>query len=179
MSVTMRLARGGRKKMPFYHVVVTDSRNARDGRYIEKLGYFNPMAASGVTPMVLNEERINYWHGVGAQTSDALAKIFVDNNVGPEKVRAEYTKRIEARKALVAKRNKAEAAKKAAEEAKAKAEAEAEAAVEAAEAAPAEETPTEAATEEAAPVEEAPAEEPKQEAAAEEKADEDGAKASA
>ena len=70
--VTIRLTRGGSKKRPFYSVVVTDSRNARDGRFIERLGYFNPLARGGEVRLQLHEERLNHWVGQGAQTSDRV-----------------------------------------------------------------------------------------------------------
>ncbi len=70
--VTIRLTRGGSKKRPFYSVVVTDSRNARDGRFIERLGYFNPLARGGEVRLQLQEERLNHWLSVGAQTSDRV-----------------------------------------------------------------------------------------------------------
>jgi len=73
--VTIRLARGGAKKKPFYHVVVTDSRNRRDGRYIERLGFFNPMARGQAEKLRLNKERIEYWISKGAQTSDRVSKL--------------------------------------------------------------------------------------------------------
>ena len=73
--VTIRLSRGGAKKKPFYHVVVTDSRNRRDGRYIERLGYFNPMAKGSEQGLRLDIERIDHWGGQGAQTSDRVAQL--------------------------------------------------------------------------------------------------------
>ena len=73
--VTIRLARGGAKKKPFYHVVVTDSRNRRDGRYIERLGFFNPMAKGGEVRLNIDAERAAHWVGKGAQTSDRVAKL--------------------------------------------------------------------------------------------------------
>ena len=73
--VTIRLARGGYKKSPFYHVVVTDSRNKRDGRYIERVGFFNPMAKGQAQGLRLNMERIEHWRSVGAQVSDRVAKL--------------------------------------------------------------------------------------------------------
>jgi len=73
--VTIRLSRGGAKKRPFYHVVVTDSRNARDGRYIERLGFFNPVATGGEERLRLNQERIEHWVSKGAQTSDRVASL--------------------------------------------------------------------------------------------------------
>lgn len=76
MSVKIRLRRDGAKKRPFYHVVAADSRRARNGRFIEQLGYYNPMVAANVEPiLVLKEERIRYWLGVGAQPSDTAAAL--------------------------------------------------------------------------------------------------------
>lgn len=73
--VTIRLARGGAKKRPFYHVVVTDSRSARDGRNIETVGYFNPIAAGKDVKLHLENERISYWISKGAQLSDRVAHL--------------------------------------------------------------------------------------------------------
>ena len=73
--VTIRLARGGAKKRPFYHVVVTDSRNRRDGRYIERLGFFNPIASGNDARLQLNQERVSYWLNQGAHTSDRVASL--------------------------------------------------------------------------------------------------------
>ena len=76
--VTIRLSRTGAKKRPFYHIVVTDSRNARDGRYIERLGFFNPIASGGEERLRLNNERIDYWVSKGAQKSDRVAQLVKD-----------------------------------------------------------------------------------------------------
>lgn len=73
--VTIRLARGGSKKRPFYHLVVTDSRNPRDGRYIERLGYFNPLAKGGEIPLRVDLERVAHWKDNGAQPSTRVAKL--------------------------------------------------------------------------------------------------------
>jgi small subunit ribosomal protein S16 len=73
--VTIRLARRGAKKCPFYDVVVTDSRNARDGRFIEKVGFFNPVAQGEAIPLELNIERIEYWLSEGAQISDRVKSL--------------------------------------------------------------------------------------------------------
>ena len=73
--VIIRLSRGGYKKSPFYHVVVTDNRNKRDGRYIERVGFFNPMARGQEQRLRLNLERIEHWRSVGAQLSDRVAKL--------------------------------------------------------------------------------------------------------
>jgi small subunit ribosomal protein S16 len=73
--VTIRLARAGAKKRPFYHIVVTDSRNARDGRFIERLGFYNPIAVGGEQALRVNSERVDFWVGRGAQTSAAVSKL--------------------------------------------------------------------------------------------------------
>ena len=73
--VTIRLSRGGAKKKPFYHIDVKDSRQSRDGRYIERLGYFNPGATGGEERLVLNLDRVTHWKGVGAQTSDRVSTL--------------------------------------------------------------------------------------------------------
>jgi len=76
--VTIRLARGGSKDHPFYHIVVADSRRSRDGRYIERLGFFNPFARESEEKIRLDGERIKYWKSVGAQPSDRVAKLIRD-----------------------------------------------------------------------------------------------------
>ena len=73
--VKIRLTRGGAKKRPFYHIIVTDVRSARDGRNIERVGFYNPVAAEGSERIRLNSDRLAYWTGVGAQVSDAVAKL--------------------------------------------------------------------------------------------------------
>ncbi len=73
--VTIRLARGGSKKNPFYNIVVADSRNRRDGRFIERIGFYNPMAKGNAEGLRLNQDRLTYWTGVGAQVSDTVARI--------------------------------------------------------------------------------------------------------
>lgn len=73
--VTIRLSRGGAKKRPFYHIVVTDSRNRRDGRYIERLGFFNPMAKGQEERLRFDKERIDYWVSKGAQKSDRVSQL--------------------------------------------------------------------------------------------------------
>lgn len=73
--VTIRLSRGGAKKRPFYHLVVTDSRSRRDGRYIERVGFFNPIAKGGEERLRLNGDRIEYWRSHGAQLSDRVASL--------------------------------------------------------------------------------------------------------
>ncbi|WP_093317434.1 30S ribosomal protein S16 [Thorsellia anophelis] len=76
--VTIRLARGGSKKRPFYQVVVTDSRNSRDGRFIERLGFFNPIASGQAEKLRLDLDRINHWIGVGATVSDRVNQLIKD-----------------------------------------------------------------------------------------------------
>ncbi len=73
--VVIRMARGGSKKRPFYNVVATDSRNRRDGRFIERLGFYNPVAREGEEGLRLSLERVEYWVGNGAQMSPAVARL--------------------------------------------------------------------------------------------------------
>ena len=73
--VKIRLSRGGAKKRPFYSIVVQDSRNSRDGRFIERVGFYNPTAVENEEGLRLDQERINYWVGQGAQLSDRVASI--------------------------------------------------------------------------------------------------------
>jgi len=77
--VVIRLARSGAKKRPFYHIVVTDSRNKRDGRYIERLGYFNPIAGGQAVRLELKQDRIAYWQSVGAKLSDRVASLLKES----------------------------------------------------------------------------------------------------
>ena len=73
--IVVRLARGGAKKHPFYHIVVTDSRRRRDSGYLERLGYFNPFAVKDETPVLLNWERFDYWISKGAKSSPRVSSI--------------------------------------------------------------------------------------------------------
>ncbi len=73
--VTIRLARGGAKKRPFHHIVVKDSRRSRDGRFIERVGYFNPLATGEEQSLSLDLDRVNYWIGHGAQPSDRVKQL--------------------------------------------------------------------------------------------------------
>ena len=73
--VSIRLSRGGAKRRPFYHVVVTETRNRRDGRYIERLGYFNPVATGGETELNIDLGRTDYWISQGARPSDRVASL--------------------------------------------------------------------------------------------------------
>jgi len=74
--VKIRLTRGGAKKRPFYHVIVTDSRSARDGRNIERVGFYNPVATGGEKRVELNLERIKHWMDNGAQLTDKVADLY-------------------------------------------------------------------------------------------------------
>ena len=73
--VTIRLSRGGSKKRPFYHLTVTDSRNSRDGRYIERVGFFNPGARGNEERLRVNQQRVDYWTGQGAKVSERVTKL--------------------------------------------------------------------------------------------------------
>ena len=173
MATKIRLSRGGAKKRPFYRIVVADSRSPRDGRYIERLGTYNPMVAKDHPErIVLKEERIKHWLSNGALPTDRVARFLGDANIIETPVRAEQTKQHLPREKTLEKLREKEEAQKAAQEAAAQ-EAEAAAAApteaEAAEEAPAEEAAAEEAPAEEAAAEEAPAEEaPAEEAAAEE-----------
>lgn len=73
--VTIRLARGGAKKKPFFHITVTDSRNARDGRFIERVGFFNPVARGNEERIRIDLDRVNYWASQGAKPSERVAAL--------------------------------------------------------------------------------------------------------
>jgi small subunit ribosomal protein S16 len=73
--VSIRLARGGSKRRPFYHVVVSDSRSPRDGRYIERIGFFNPQARGAEEELRLDNERVDYWVSKGAQPSERVTSL--------------------------------------------------------------------------------------------------------
>ena len=73
--VIVRLARGGSKKRPFYSINVCDSRCRRDGRFIERIGYYNPMAAGKAVRLNVNQERLAYWQSQGAQLSETVARL--------------------------------------------------------------------------------------------------------
>jgi len=163
--VIIRLSRSGSKKKPYYNVVVQDSRKRRDGRFIERVGFYNPMAQSGAESLRLDQERIAYWKDNGAQISETMSRIIKLQAKGPtglEAMKQKDLKKAEAKKAKKA-AEKAAAAEPVAEEAAAPAEEAAAPAEEAA--APAEEAAAPAeeaaapAEEAAAPAEEAPKEE--------------------
>ena len=73
--VVIRLARGGAKKRPFFNLVVADSKRARDGRFIERIGFYNPRAPEGQETFRVQTERLTYWQGKGAQISDTAARL--------------------------------------------------------------------------------------------------------
>lgn len=159
--VIIRLSRGGSKKTPFYNVVVADSRNRRDGRFIERIGFYNPMAKMGTEALRIDNERVTHWKGHGALLSDSVNRLVKLHLKGPEAIVALKKKdadKIEARKAKEAAK-KAEELKAAmdAKEAEEKAKAAEAAAAPAPEVAPAEATPeatpVEAVAPEAAPAE--------------------------
>ena len=73
--VVIRLARGGAKKRPFFNIVATDSRNARDGRFIERIGFYNPVSAASEPRFRIANDRLTYWTGVGAQLSPTVSRL--------------------------------------------------------------------------------------------------------
>ncbi|MBV8062484.1 MAG: 30S ribosomal protein S16 [Nevskia sp.] len=85
--VKIRLARAGAKKRPFYHVVATESRSSRDGKFIERLGYYNPNAKGGEQKLVVDTARVEYWKGQGAQISERVA--FLVKGIAPAAPTAE------------------------------------------------------------------------------------------
>jgi small subunit ribosomal protein S16 len=145
--VIIRLARGGAKKTPFYNVVVADSRNRRDGRFIERVGFYNPSASANAEGLRIDLARVTHWQNNGAQLSDTVARLVKFHAKGPEAAIAAKAKdaaKVDAKKAKIAAE---EAAKVKAAADAAKAEADAQAAADA-----------EAAKEAAAAAAEAPAE---------------------
>jgi small subunit ribosomal protein S16 len=148
MAMKIRLARGGSKKRPFYRIVAADSRMPRDGRYIERLGTYNPLLPKDSEERVkMNMERVQHWLDQGAQPTDRIARMLEAAGV------REKTERNNPQKAEPGEKAKARA------EEKAQAAADAEEAAKAAEEAPAEEAPAEEAPANEAAAEEAPAEE--------------------
>lgn len=149
--VKIRLARGGAKKKPFYSIVATDSRKRRDSGYIERIGYFNPVARGQEVRLTIEEDRLAYWASEGAQVSDRvkqLVKEFKDPSIREKRVAAQTS-----RAAAVTAKLAAEAKAKADEEAKAEAQAKAAEAAEAAEAKASAQAEAAAATEEEAAAE--------------------------
>ena len=159
--VTIRLARGGVKKRPFYGIMVADQRRSPRGKFIERVGFYNPRATGGEERLRIDTERVDYWVSQGAKPSDRVSSLLKQFALGPEALAAEQAKRDEAKAKKRAAAEKAELDAVKAKEKAAAAAAAATAAEEAA-AAEAEEAPTEA-------TEEVPAEETPAEEAAEEK----------
>ncbi|MEM6680033.1 MAG: 30S ribosomal protein S16 [Pseudomonadota bacterium] len=139
MSIKIRLARGGSKKRPFYRIVAADSRMPRDGRFIEKLGTYNPLLPKDSESRVqMNMERVQHWLGQGAQPTDRVARFLEAAGVREKPVRANMKKAEPGKKAQ--ERAKEREEKRAAAEEAAR---EAEGAATEAEAAPAEESAAE------------------------------------
>jgi small subunit ribosomal protein S16 len=127
MAMKIRLARGGSKKRPFYRIVAADSRMPRDGRYVEKLGTYNPLLAKDNEERVkMNVERIQYWLGQGAQTTDRVARMIEAAGLVPKTDRANPKKGEPGKQAVERAEEKAAKAAEAAEAAAAPAEAPAE-----------------------------------------------------
>jgi small subunit ribosomal protein S16 len=127
MAMKIRLARGGSKKRPFYRVVAADSRMARDGRYVEKLGTYNPLLAKDDENRIqLNMERVQYWLGEGAQPTDRVARFLEASDTLAKTTRSNPEKAKPGKKAQARVEEKAAKVADAAEAAKAAAEAPAE-----------------------------------------------------
>jgi small subunit ribosomal protein S16 len=144
--VIIRLARGGAKKTPFYNVVVADSRNRRDGRFIERVGFYNPSASANAEGLRIDLARVTHWQNNGAQLSDTVARLVKFHAKGPEAAIAAKAKdaaKVDAKKAKIAAEEAAKV-KAAADAAKAEADAQAAADAEAAKVAAAAEVPAEA-----------------------------------
>ncbi len=110
MSLKIRLTRGGAKKRPYYHIVIADSRSPRDGRFIERVGAYNPMVdKTHAERLVLKNERIEYWLKMGAQPSDRVARFLGDAGLMEKRKTADTPKK-SAPKAKAQERAKSEAA---------------------------------------------------------------------
>ena len=141
--VVIRLSRAGAKKRPFYHICVSDRRNKRDGKFIERIGFYNPIAKDTEEKIRFDHERYDHWLSVGAKPSDTVLMLLKRSKMSEEEIN-----KIEEKKSAQQQRKKQEAILKKQEEA-----------AKEAEEAPVEEAPAEEAPAEEAPVEEAPAEE--------------------
>ncbi len=140
MSLRIRLSRGGAKKRPYYRIVVADSRSPRDGRFIERIGTYNPMLAKDSDQRVqLKEDRVKHWISQGAKPSDRVARFLFAAGLGDKPAIPEQTKKNKPKAKALERIAEKEAKAKEAEEAAAAAAAEA--------AAPAEEAPAEEAAE--------------------------------
>jgi small subunit ribosomal protein S16 len=173
MALKIRLARGGAKKRPFYRIVVAEASAPRDGRYVERVGTYNPMVPKEHEQrMTLNSERITFWLGQGAKPTDRVHKMLAAAGLAEAPVIRDQPKKSAPGKKRAEREAEAASAAEAAAESAAAEAAAAEEAAAAAAAAPAEEAVAEEAPAEEAVAEEAPAEEaPAEEAPAEEKAD--------
>ena len=148
MSLKIRLSRGGAKKRPYYRIVIADSRSPRDGRFIERIGSYNPMVPQDHPErLILDTERAKHWLSVGATPSDRVSRFLAAADLMPARFIPKQTKKNLPGQKAQERQQAAEEAKKAAEEEAA-----------AAAAAPAEEAPAEEAAAEATPAEEAKAE---------------------
>jgi small subunit ribosomal protein S16 len=117
MSLKIRLARGGSKKRPYYHVVVADARSPRDGRFIEKLGSWNPMLGKDdANRVVLNNDRIKHWLDNGAQPTDRVLRFIADAGLGKRDARNNPEKAQPGKKAIERAKEKAAKAAEAAAE---------------------------------------------------------------
>lgn len=112
--VVIRLARTGTNKRPFYHIVVTDSRKPRDGKFIERIGYFNPGAKGGDIRLKMDKERIAYWNSKGAQNSERVIRLIKDFELGLTQPKADPRNLKKAKRAAKTKAEKAAQAKAAA-----------------------------------------------------------------
>lgn len=108
--VTIRLARGGAKRRPFYGIMVADQRRSPRGRFIERVGFFNPRATGGEERLRIDMERVDYWVGQGAQPSDRVVSLLKEFAKGPEAIAAEIAKRDAKKAEQKAAAEKAEAA---------------------------------------------------------------------
>ncbi len=133
--VVIRLSRGGAKRSPFFNVVVADSRNRRDGRFIERVGFYNPSAKAGAEGLRIDADRLNHWTGQGAQMSDTVTRLVKLHAKGPEALIAAKAKDAAKADAIKAKAAAENAAKAKAAADAARAEADAKAAADAAKAA--------------------------------------------
>lgn len=109
--VVIRLSRGGTNKRPFYHVVVADQRRARDGRYLERLGFYNPIASGGDIYLRLNTERLAYWTQCGAQASERVQDLIKEFNKIGEVTGTQYQEKMAGKIEKEAKRKAAKKAK--------------------------------------------------------------------
>jgi small subunit ribosomal protein S16 len=109
IMVTIRLARGGAKKRPFYGIMVADQRRSPRGKFIERVGFFNPRAVGGEERLRIDTERVEYWISKGAQPSDRVASLIKQYAKGPEAIEAEKAKLAAATEAKKAASEKAEA----------------------------------------------------------------------